>query len=101
MKEKISYYAQLLTPYKNKYNHIIPISKKISVECRPYKHIKSLYQSFGKERNLPDNFTELDYIMKYHEIIISYGNGSGEFVSVPCKLFKKNIIIEEVIEEIG
>jgi len=100
MKEKISYYAQLVTPYKNKYNHIIPTSKKIAIEYIPNKCTRSFYQSFGKERNLPEVFTELDYVMKHREVIIQYGHGSGEFESVPCRLFKKITVINETIKEL-
>lgn len=119
MKEKVEYYAQLLEPYRNKYGSYIPITKKIKVESKFNEHIKSFYESFGKDAsqesviyhfggyswrtkpaNYPNDFTELDYVKKHKEVIIEYGHGSAEFESVPCKLFKKTTITNEIIEEL-
>ena len=115
METKIRYYAQLISPYKNKYGGIIPTSKKIEVRTVPNKHITRLYESYGKEAkheriphpyifgwsiekaNYPEDFTELDYVKKHHEIVISYGNGSAEWISLPCKLIKE--ISRTVIED--
>jgi len=115
MKTKIRYYAQLISPYKNKYGEIIPTSKKIEIRTVPNKHITRLYESYGKESKhervdhpyiamwnitkaqYPEDFTELDYVKKHHEIVIAYGNGSAELISLPCKLFKEitRIVIED------
>ena len=115
MGTKIRYYAQLISPYKNKYGEIIPTSKKIEVRTVPNKHITRLYESYGKEAKhervdhpyiamwnitkaqYPEDFTELDYVKKHHEVVIAYGNGSAELISLPCKLFKE--ITKTVIED--
>ena len=108
--EKVIYYAQLVEPYKDKYNHIIPTTKKIDVTSRPAKFTRDHYACFGKDAtckgfqvikaDYPEDFTELDYVKKHHEIIVQYGHGSAEFESVPCRLFKKTIISTEIVEEI-
>ena len=115
METKIRYYAQLISPYKNKYGGIIPTSKKIEVRTVPNKHITRLYEVYGKDSKheriphpyilgwsiekakYPEDFTELDYVKKHHEIVIAYGNGSAELISLPCKLFKEitRIVIED------
>ena len=115
METKIRYYAQLISPYKNKYGGIIPTSKKIEVRTVPNKYITRLYEVYGKESKheriphpyifmwsiekakYPEDFTELDYVKKHHEILIAYGNGSAELISLPCKLFKEvtRIVIED------
>ena len=118
METKTRYYAQLISPYKDKYGEIIPTSKKIEVRTVPNKHITRLYESYGKESkheriphphilrwsiekvNYPEDFTELDYVKKHHEILIAYGNGSAELISLPCKLFKEVTKTETEYEEI-
>ena len=114
METKIRYYAQLVSPYKDKYGGIIPTSKKLNVRTVPNKYVTRLYEGYGKEAkheivnhpyiamwnitkaNYPDDFTELDYVKKHHEILIAYGNGSAELISLPCKLFKEitRVVIE-------
>ena len=118
METKTRYYAQLISPYKNKYGGIIPTSKKIEVRTVPNKHITRLYEVYGKESkhervdhsyiamwditkaDYPEDFTELDYVKKHHEILIAYGNGSAELISLPCKLFKEITKTETEYEEI-
>ena len=118
METKIRYYAQLISPYKNKHGGIIPTSKKIEVRTVSNKHVTRLYEGYGKEAkhervdhpyiamwnitkaNYPDDFTELDYVKKHHEIIISYGHGSAEWISLPCKLFKEITKTETEYKEI-
>lgn len=108
--ERVTYYAQLVEPYVDKYNSIIPTTKKIKVIDYPNEYIRDHYAFFGKDASYegirvkkadyPENFTQLDYVKKYHEIIIQYGHGGAEFESVPCKLFKKVTISKETIIEI-
>ena len=118
METKIRYYAQLISPYKNKYGEVIPTSKKIDVRTVPNKHITRIYECYGKEARhervdhpyiamwnitkaqYPEDFTELDYVKKHHEIVIAYGNGSAELISLPCKLFKEITRIKTEYEEI-
>ena len=118
MKTKTRYYAQLISPYENKYGGIIPTDKKIEVIAIPNGHKKCLFEKYGKDAkseridntyvlawnitkaNYPDDFTELDYVKKHHEIIISYDHGSAEWISLPCKLFKEITKTETEYKEI-
>lgn len=108
--EKVTYYAQLVEPYVDKYGKTISPNKKIEIKTAPCKFTREFYSCFGKDAihedfsvikvNYPEDFTELDYVKKHHEIVVQYGHGSAEFESVPCKLFKKTIISQETIIEI-
>ena len=119
MKEKIEYYATLVKPFKDKYGIVTPITREFRVSNKKSESIRSFYSQYGKEArwdclktngvfmgytieraNYPEDFTELDYVLKHKEIIVQYGNGGAEFKSVPCKLFKRIIRTEEEIVEL-